>query len=334
MSRQRNVVVVLGLIAFMRVGLDCAWAQTPAPAAGPVALEKEEKLGWSNSTDLNLVVTSGNSAARTFGLVDRLKHVWADARFTLDVNGVRSDTSDDRYFLVQPGLQFPVGAQPANPGTTLIKPKPTPDVQTFLVGGRYDRNITSRFFWNAGASWDNNKDAGILRRYILFAGVGNIWADIPRRRFTTSYGISYTDRKEEEPDPEKDLRFAGARLGWLYTEHFTANTTFDSDFTSIMNLADTGDYSINTTNSVSVVMSTHLSLKGGIQFLYENQPALETDLDVVAYAELINPDGVPGSGDEYFRTLESGGTKIVFGTQDARKDKLDTIFRTALVISF
>ena len=326
------MVVVLGLMAFMRVGLDCAWAQTPAPTA--VALDKEEKLGWSNSTDLTLVVTSGNSAAKTFGLVDRLKHVWADARFTLDVNGVRSDTSDDRFFLVQPGLQFPVGARPSNPGTTLIKPKPTPDVQTFLVGGRYDKNFNPRFFWSTGASWDHNKDAGILHRYILFAGVGNIWADIPRRRFTTSYGISYTDRKEEEPDPEKDLRFAGARLGWLYTEHFTANTTFDSDFTSNMNLADAGDYSINTTNSVSVSMNSHLSLKAGVQFLYENQPALETDLDVVAYAELINPDGVPGTGDEYYRTLESGGTKIVFGTADARKDKLDTIFRTALVISF
>jgi putative salt-induced outer membrane protein YdiY len=333
-SRQRNVVVVVGLMAFMSIGLDCAWAQTPAPAPSAVALGKEEKLGWSNSTDLTLVVTSGNSAAKTFGLTDRLKHVWADARFTLDVTGVRSDTSDDRFFLVQPGLQFPVGARPTNPGTTLIKPEPTPDVQTFFVGGRYDKNFNPHFFWNAGASWDHNKDAGILHRYILFAGVGNIWADIPRRRFTTSYGISYTDRKEEEPDPEKDLRFAGVRLGWLYTEHFTANTTFDSDFTSNMNLADAGDYSFNTSNSVSVTMSSNLSLKAGLQFLYENQPALETDLDVVAYAELINPDGVPGTGDEYFRTVESGGTKIVFGTADARKDKLDTIFRTALVISF
>ena len=55
---------------------------------------------------------------------------------------------------------------------------------------------------------------------------------------------------------------------------------------------------------------------------------------IVAYAELVNPDGIAGSGDEYYRTLESGRTKIVFGSQDARKDKLDTIFRTALVIKF
>jgi hypothetical protein len=81
-------------------------------------------------------------------------------------------------------------------------------------------------------------------------------------------------------------------------------------------------------------MNSHLSLKLSLQWLFENQPALETDLDVITFVELVNPDGVPSSGDEYFRTLESGGTKIVLGAADARKDKLDTIFRTALVIAF
>jgi hypothetical protein len=77
-----------------------------------------------------------------------------------------------------------------------------------------------------------------------------------------------------------------------------------------------------------------LSLKASIQWLFENEPALDTGLDVVAFADVVNPDGIPGSGDEFFRTRSSGGNKIVLGTGDARKDKLDTIFRTALVISF
>jgi hypothetical protein len=49
---------------------------------------------------------------------------------------------------------------------------------------------------------------------------------------------------------------------------------------------------------------------------------------------LVNPDGVPGTGDERFRTVRSGGTKLVLGFADARKEKLDTIIRTALVIKF
>jgi hypothetical protein len=68
--------------------------------------------------------------------------------------------------------------------------------------------------------------------------------------------------------------------------------------------------------------------------LYEHEPALESDLDVIALVDVINPDGVPGSGDERFRTLSSGGIKLVVGSADVRKDRLDAIFRTALAIAF
>ena len=122
------------------------------------------------------------------GFQRQLRHVWKDARFELEGNVVRSNTSDDRYFMVGPGLEFPVGGAPANPPTSLIKPDPTPDVANYLISGSYERNITPAFFWNAGGSWDRNDDAGILNRYIAHAGVGNKWVDTARRRFTTSYG--------------------------------------------------------------------------------------------------------------------------------------------------
>ena len=158
--------------------------------------------------------------------------------------------------------------------------------------------------------------------------------DTARRRFATSYGISYTDREEEKPDPEKDRRFAGGRLGWDYMEQFNAGTTFDNNFSANINLSDPTDYSISTTSALTVSVVGHVSLKVSLQWLYEHEPALESDLDVIAFVEAINPDGIPGSGDERFRTLPSGGSKLVVGSADARKDKLDTVFRTALVITF
>jgi hypothetical protein len=61
-------------------------------------------------------------------------------------------------------------------------------------------------------------------------------------------------------------------------------------------------------------------------------------MSVVAFLgiplQMINPDGIPASGDERFRTLSSGGVKLIVESADARKDKLDTIFLTALVIAF
>jgi hypothetical protein len=155
-----------------------------------------------------------------------------------------------------------------------------------------------------------------------------------RRRFATTYGISYTDREEEEPDPEKDRRFAGARLGWDLMERLTAATTFDSDLALNVNLSDPADYSINTLNALTVSVTDRVSIKVSLQLLFEHEPALESDLDVIAFVELLNPDGVPGTGDEFFRTLASGGTKLVIGSSDARKGRLDTAIRTALVIKF
>jgi hypothetical protein len=326
MLRSQKRVMAMFLVAWLWVGLEGAWAQDK-PKEPP-------KLGWSNSTDLSLVVTAGNSAAQTWGFNDQLRHVWTNARFELEGNVVRSNKSDDRFYMVGPGLEFPVGGAPANATISLIKPDPTLDVANYLVRGSYERNITPRFFWNAGASWDRNDDAGILNRYIVHAGVGNKWVDTERRRFTTSYGFSYTDREEEEPDPEKDRSFTGGRLGWEYMEQFKPGATFDHKFATNVNLSDASDYSINTTSALTVAVASRVSLKVSLQWLYENEPALESDLDVIAFVEVINPDGIPGSGDEFYRTLSSGGSKLVLGSADARKDKLDTVFRTALVIKF
>jgi hypothetical protein len=322
---QRKVATMC-LVAWLGIGLNDARAQGNT--------KEPPKLGWSNSTDLSLIVTAGNSAAQTWGFTDELRHTWKDARFLFEAKVVRSDTSDDRFFLVAPGLEFPVGGAPANPSTSLVKPEPTLDVANYLLRGSYERNITPTFFWNTGTSWDRNDDAGILNRYIVHAGVGHKWVDQERRRFATSYGISYTDREEEEPDPEKDRRFGGARLGWEYTERIKAGNAFDNKFAANVNLSDPSDYSIDTTSALTVSVVSHVSLKVSLQWLYEHEPALESDLDVIAFVEVINPDGIPGSGDERLRTLSSGGSTLVLGSADARKDKLDTVFRTALVIKF
>ena len=110
-------------------------------------------------------------------------------------------------------------------------------------------------------------------------------------------------------------------------------TSFENDFTGNANLSDFDDYSLNITSSLTVVMSKHVSLKVSLQYLFNNEPAQE-DVDVVARVVLEDPDGVPGSGDEFFRTVASGGSEIVIAEGQVRKEQLDTIFRTALVIDF
>jgi hypothetical protein len=112
LSKCRLELIAMCLVSWLVTGLENAWGQDK-PTEPPTP-------GWSNSTDLSLVLTAGNSTTRTWGFSEELRHVWTNARFQFEANVVRSDTPDDRFFLIAPGLEFPVGGAPANPATSLV----------------------------------------------------------------------------------------------------------------------------------------------------------------------------------------------------------------------
>ena len=206
-------------------------------------------------------------------------------------------------------------------------------MENYLISGRYDMEISRRFFWNAGASWDRNTDAGILSRHTAFGGVGNEWRNDEALRFATTYSASFTNRQEVTPEPGRDARFGGARLGWEYRQRLRDATVVEHELTANVNLTDAADYSLNTVGALSVGLSSRLSLRVSLQLLYENHPAPE-DVAVIARARVVDPDGVAGTGDELFETVAEGGAAIHVGSDQVRKAPLDTIFRTALVIGF
>ena len=128
---------------------------------------------------------------------------------------------------------------------------------------------------------------------------------------------------------------ASAAFAWDgdYHQRLDTGLELDSDLALNVNLLSAADYSLSVTNAVGVAMSEHLSLRVSLQHLYEHRPALE-DAAMRARVTLIDPDGTPGSGDELFETITNGGTVLDLGTGQIRKAGLDTVVRTALVISF
>ena len=276
--------------------------------AGEVAAqdEEEEELGWSNVTDLSLVVTEGNSSTETLGFKNKLRRNWTGARYTFRIDAVRSNTADDPIAVI-PDLDRPEEYE-------VVTFDKTPDVEKYVVENRYDRSITERLFWNVGLRWDRNKDAGIDSRWVGFAGLGNIWWDREDLRFNTSYGLSYTDRTETDPDPTKEDSFFGFRFNWEYENQWGRVTTFENDWTFNTNFSDSADWNSDMTSSILVAMNSRLALRVSLQWLFENRPALE-DLDVFLRDENGNLIGLPITVSE-------------------PKEKLDTIFSTSLVIKF
>jgi hypothetical protein len=283
---------------------------------------------------LSLVWTEGNSDVHSLGFKDTLARKTAGGLARFRVDTLRSDTSDDPYLLVEPGITFVPGETIPDPPTREVRPGTDPDVARYFFEGRYEGKITWQgMTWNTGASWDRNEDAGILSRTIVFAGLGRLVRDREDRKFRVTYGLSWTERIEEVEDPEKERRFPGARFTSDFMDKWGATTTYDNDFTFNVNLQDLSDYNADLIQGIAVSMSTHLKLKVSLQLTWSSEPALE-DVDIIVQARLVDPDGIPGSGDEFFETVESGGTEITIGEGVLRKEQLDTTFRTSLQIDF
>ena len=320
----RNMVLA-GSLAVALLGSS---GQTRAQGAA-----SEEELGWSASTDLSVVVADGNSNTQNFGLDNKLRRHWKQANLQLKVDVFKTNEADDRFLLTEPGLTWLPGEDVPTGSTTVVEPAIETDAERLFVEGKYDREIRERLYWSAGASWDRNEDAGILNRYIAFGGLGRIWWEREDLKFRTVWGLSFTDREEDDVDPEKDDRFGGVRVSWEYMSKWGKLVVYENDFKANMSLKDSADYSLDMKNSISVNVSSHLALKVSLQGLFENEPALE-DVDVVARVEVVDPDGSPGSGDEFFQTVESGGERFVTGSGDIRKAQFDKVFKTSLVIKF
>ncbi len=282
--------------------LGCCLVSTPSWAQEE---EAEEELGWSNSTDLGLVITDGNSSTETLGFNNYLQRLWINSRYSLRIEAVRSSTADDPFAVVIPETED---------GFDVVYPGKKLDVERYFIENRYDRSITERFFWNAGVSWERNKNAGILNRYVGFAGVGNLWWTREDLKFSTTYGLSYTDREDEVRDPFKDDTFIGFRFGWEYLNQWGKVTTYRNTWNYTNSLNDTSDYYSDMVNSISVAITDRLALRVSLQWLYNSVPGLE---DVTLF--VLDP---------------VTGLKVEVGEVPILKDELDTIFSTSLVVNF
>lgn len=269
----------------------------------PAEEKKEERvLGWASTAEIAYVLTTGNSETATLGLKDKSVRTWERSSLQIDAEVVRAEsTFTDPVALDIDGDGVVDGVDRQEESQTTA--------ERYLLQGRYDRKITDRFFWLAGAGWDRNQPAGIDNRYAAFGGVGNIWRDDALVKFRTDYAVTYTHQEDVVQNPALSDSFAGLRFSWAYLHAFGENTTFEDTLVVDENLDETSDFRVDFYNAVAVAMTDKLALKVGYRMLYDNEPSIGA-IPVVS----ANP-AAPS-------------------TYPLEKDDLDTIFTTSLVLKF
>ena len=276
-------------------------AQEPAEAAA----EEEPAPIWTDQADLGFLLTKGNSENVNLSVDNVLQGNWDKSTFNLRVGAYRQESNDITRFAVGTGQNDFVADE--------FKERSLDAFRLYLFSD-YKRTISDRFFWQVGANWDKDDDAGIESRFVGYAGVGNVWVDSDRSSFSTSYALSYTSRTDEIEDPDNDGQFIGGRLAWNFMQKVLDSSEITNDMTFFMNFDQMKDNRFINTTALTTSMSSKLSIRLSAEFRYSNLPSLE-EIDLY--------DGDPSAA----------GSSLI-GTVNARKEKLDSIFRATIVVNF
>lgn len=286
-----------------------ARAQSPAPLitnvagrpttgtarAQTAATPKEPKLGSTNSTELGLIVATGNARSTSLGVRNVYTYRWANAELGWEGGWLRAASrKGDRYAVQTPG------------GFDVVEPETGIDSQRLFSKLRYQRQLAGRTDWFSNFDAVRDEPSNINRQFVFAGGVGTTWWKGDRQLFRTAYGISYTD---EDLVVEGANRFGGYRLAYNLKAPLASATDFQSDLTTDGSFATAEDVRADWLNAVTVAINAKLALKSSVRVLFRNVPALET-------LELRTPAGA------------------VVGTADIAKKKVDTNITTSLVITF
>ncbi len=260
--------------------------------------EDEKELGWFFDANFATLWTGGNSESVTFGLGAMLKRVWANSELRFDAGGTQTKST----------LTTRTAVGTANNFEVKEKTKTEKTAELFFARGRYDHNFSNFFYALVGIDWLRNRFAGIESRFLIGAGVGNVWVDKDDISFKTDYSFTYTFQSDVVDNPFVKNNFPGIRFSYNFWYKLTASTEFESILIVDWNLDNTDDVRMDFYNALPIIINEMFTLKPSLQLLWRNDPSL-TDVDLFA------PDGTP-----------AGATVLV------PLKNLDSLFSLTLVV--
>ena len=120
------------------------------------AADEERTTGWTDTAEFSFVSTSGNTDSTSLGFKNLFEQKWKKSLWAIRLAAVRVETQDgDRIAIGTPG-----SFQVRDPPTSL-----TTEIYEFDT--RYNRDITSTFFWYVGGGWYRNRPSGVESRTLV-----------------------------------------------------------------------------------------------------------------------------------------------------------------------
>jgi hypothetical protein len=273
-----------------------ATAATTSAQTQPLQQQPTQaELGSSNSSELGVVIATGNARSTSVGFRNVYTYRWANAELGWEGGWLRAASRDGDRYAVETASGFDV----AEPDTAI-------DSQRLFSKLRYQRQFTPRTDWFANFDAVRDEPSNIEQQFVLAGGLGTTWRKTDRLTFRTAYGLSFS---AEDLVIEGANQFAGYRLAYGLKVPLAATSAVESELTADGSFETADDIRADWLNGVSVAINANVGLKSSVRVLFRNLPALES-------LDLRTPAGA------------------VVGTVDVVKEKIDTNLTTSLVITF
>ncbi len=259
MSYLTRCIQGLAVSAAVVVALGSARAQDPPPPSP-----------WSFEAELSLVSASGNQQSVTYGLATKLGYKLTKSEFRVEAGGLSQQSTVRTLSAAGDSASYAIAESEVTSTTA----------EAYYVRGRYDYNVSERFFLLVGADWQRNTFAGIDSRTLVAAGAGNTWRDDEKLRFKTTYSFTYTFQQDVVENPLTKTDFPGLRAAYEFWTKLTSSTEFESRLVADFNLDNTDDIRLNFYNALPISVSSKIAFKPSLSLQWRNEPSL-TELTLV-----------------------------------------------------
>jgi putative salt-induced outer membrane protein len=209
-------------------------------ALAPARAQEEPKRHWTDIAEFSLISTTGNTRTTNLAFANKYVYAWTKADVTVDAAALWTETQSVKT------------------------------AESYLLAGKYRRNITDRFLWYGLGGWSRNEFAGFTDRYTAGGGLGYRFLEPEPHGLVGEFGLGYTDEKRVPPNSDDNWADARGFLGYSYKLSETAKLVAELEVFD--NLNDMSDWRSRSAASVIAAISKKLALKAGYTILHDNVP--------------------------------------------------------------
>ena len=225
------------------------------------AATQAEDRPWSNTADVSLVMTGGNSQTQNLTLTNKFTRKWTNTTLTV-LGKVVSAEATSR-----------VVSYDAVNDVILVTENTEKSAEAYELGTKLKGKLAGEFQWYTNVGWFQDKLSGVDQRITAGAGFGYTVFKNDTHSLASEAGFEFTDETPVEGDGES---FGSARGFLDYVRPLSETSEFTAAAEILSNMSNSEDLRLNLDFGLASRLSDRLAMKLAYGIKYDGDPITES----------------------------------------------------------